>query len=307
MKFLLKVIVFILFFLPTQLEAQILKISKYFDSKDSTQVHILETYRGDLFKGRVLALKDNTASLLTGGVLIDFKFGEIKSIKVEGKDRIRSLPYIPKYKGFEIDSLAPQFAFFHSTAFGLPKGMRLYNNVDLLWNSLDVNIGKGFSVGASALVPILMSVRTKYNYSFGKKLHVGVNFNLFGAFDLYGFEYLGTAAYLYGVTTFGTPKLYLNFRAGLVRPIFVDNNDFVEQANFISGFGFGGKIRNFVYQGEIMVYKERTFWGITQIRLLPSFALGWNARRSRYDLGVMVFPDYYSPVIIPYLSFKTHF
>ena len=305
----LKVLLIIGFVLPSQLEAQIFRVSKYFDGKDSTQVHILETHRGDLFKGRVVALKDNTASLMTSGVMVKFNYENIKSIKVEGVDRIKGIRYARKYKGVETDSLAPQIAFFHSTAFGLPKGVRLYNNVDFLWNALDVSLGKGFSMGASVLVPVLASVRAKYNYSLNEKVHLGLNLNLFGAFEIYDFEvdYLGTAAYLYGVTTLGTPKLYLNFRVGAVRPIFIDDNDFVEGPNMVSGFGFGGKIRRFVYQGELLVYKENSFWGPTQIRLLPSFALGWNGRSSRYDIGVLAFPDYYDSIIIPYLSFKTHF
>ena len=291
---------FILFLLSIPLKAQSFKFSKHFDSEDSTQIHILETYRGDIFRGKVVATEKGILSFITEEyVAINFELFEIRNVFVEGKDRIKTNKARQKLK-----SIPPQMIIFSQTAFPIPKGVRIYQNIDLWWNSFDVGLSDNFSMGVATLLPFFIDVRGKYSYKVNKLLHVGLDINMVNLLFFSNAEY-EVHAFFNGTATIGKPKLYMNLSLGVFKTLFFYETEYKKTAAMTGGLGFGGEVNRFIFKSELTLFatpyqaKNEIIW--------PSVAIGWKSidNMKRYNLGFIRFPGGY--VYLPYLSFRTSF
>ena len=299
MKFIFQL--FILLLLSIPLKAQFYKFSKHYDSEDSTQIHILETYRGDIFRGRVDVTEPNIFSFVTEEhVIIRFRFFEVRNVLVEGKDKIKT------YKARqELKSLPPQIIFFNQTAFSIPKGVRSYQNISLWWNSFDLGLGKHFSVRVASLIPFFWNIGAKYSYKVKEKLHAGLNLNMLNLFYLSGADVDGFASFT-GTVTFGNPSLYLNLTTGLFVRTFTFGLRFDPDIRMVGGLAVGGEIRRFVFKTEVTFYQtddllNQNFGGS------PSFALGWKSKKrsERYHFGLIHLPE--EGPFLPYISMQAYF
>jgi hypothetical protein len=303
MKILLRTILPLLFILPLNLHAQY--FSPFLDLSDTIQVHTLETRRGDVFVGRVIEIIDTRLNFLAeGNIPIEFTFSEIKRVSVNGLDEYEPIEeHSSRNRRKEYDSVKDTFPiqimFYTSTAFSLEKDRRLYTNADLLWNSIDFAITDNFSAGVGAFLPIVAIVRGKYAYDISEKVHIGAGTNLFTVF--YDFDDLEMLSHVYGVATFGTPKLFVNVTAGYFMPV-----GFIEDRFIGTSAGFGGESDKFVYKAELFIWRNRSFNGEYITSIHPEIAFGWKLRNKRFEIGVIGLPET-DITLFPYLAFKTHF
>lgn len=308
--------------------AQKVQFSKYFNAKDSTQVHVMEMRDGEIFKGHVVSIEIDSITFTTQrNVVIEVNYKEVESIKVVGKDHIPKRPKrnvawekkvlaeMSSGEKEKVDTFYPQSMFIHSTAFKpMPKGTRSYQNVDFYFNSWEYGLGNGLAAGIQTIFPAVTNFHMKYNYSFSKIIHVGGNLNMI---SIYGFgNFFGGAdggdlvVYPYGVVTIGEPKAYLNVTAGVFFPT-GKNPEYIEKERAVFTVGFGGQENRFVYKGTLAIFKEEDYYyyagnnreGVKLIwTLAPAFSLGWKGRKTQIDLGVIILVN--EEFALPYLSLK---
>lgn len=272
---------------------------------DTSQVHILTSNRGDIFIGRVIEIIDTRVSFLANGdIPIEFQFSEIKKIVVKGEEisseneNNGSEPVFPNRRIQE--PFNTQLMFLTPTAFTLDRGKRLYSNVNVLWNSLDIGVTDHFQAGFGVVLPVLAIPRAKFAIDLTEKVHVGAGINAFTVIDFYYWE-LNMAFHPYAVTTFGEPDLFVNITGGYILPL-----GYIEDRIMVAGLGIGGESEKFVYKAELLVYQEPIWNGIRYTRLFPELGFGIKSRNKRFEFGIVGLAVFDFP-LFPYLSFKTHF
>jgi hypothetical protein len=297
-----KWLIILILILPILATGQI--FSPNLNLSDTTQVHLLVTNRGDIFTGRIIEIIDTRLSLLAeGDIPLEFNFSEINRIYVKGEeiqeetlssDRTSAGNTIPDDKG----GFRTQLMFLTSTAFTLDPDKKLYANVDLLWNSLDVGITEHFSAGFGVVLPFMAIPRAKFAVDLTEKVHLGVGTNILTIYDFYE---LNMATHFFGVATFGRPQLFVNLTGGYMLPVGA-----IEDRLVVGGLGVGGETQKFVYKVEFLVYQERDWRDQFYTRLFPEIAVAAKSRNKRYEFGVVGLPFFDFP-LFPYLSFKSHF
>lgn len=302
MKLVIQTLLFLIF-LPVIGITQ--NFSTGFDLSDSTQVHILETRRGDVFIGKVTAISGTKISFLTGDKLeLEFDFSSVKQVSVDGEWQVDDNQSVPdkKYSDFynsELDSFPTQIMLYTPTAFSLKQGKRLYTNVDILWNSIDFALTDNLSLGVGTFLPIVANIRGKFSGSLFNKIHLGAGFNHYSV--IYDFDDVEMISHVLGIVTFGTPELFVNFTAGYILPI----GDLANRM-ITSSVGVGHETKRFIYKAELFVLRERDWQGVNYISVYPELAFVFKNYNRRWEAGVFRFPWIDFP-LIPYLGFKIHF
>jgi len=192
-------VVFLLLPFGSHLQAQY--FSPALDFKDSTQVHILKTQRGDKFIGRLLRVQQDSLTFALPDA--DTLFFTRESVKKVYPSVALSRPRNERVFVLNSLSVAP-------TAFNLDKDQWNYQNVNLLGNNINYGVSDHFSVGSGFIIPGLFIWKMKWTGQITPNFSVGVhNLNLIG---LTGG--IGGLSTLSAVGTVGHPERFFNFNLG---------------------------------------------------------------------------------------------
>ena len=294
------VLPFLFFFLPMQ--AQV--ISEKIEIGDTTQVHVLNTLRGDRFVGRVIKIENTKVFFLFKEKNeLEFDLAEIKSLRVEGESGKRqgddsdepksdyerkfeerqakyayeaSLPVLPA--GAEAN-------FFGTTGFTYGKGNGEYRNTMIFINRVDMGLGENIDIGLD-LIPLIgvnmLGARIKAGFSLSENAHLGVGASTYAFFSTFDDTFGGS--HTYAVATIGSRERYLNFGYGYLFPyeqdFFTDPDTPV--VNIGGSFRFAERWR---VSGDIVLltddFYEPDFY---------NFGVAWFNRNNRFDFGITVVP-----------------
>lgn len=253
------------------------------DFDDPSQVHILETVRGDRFIGRVQKIEHNILVFLFGEKnQLTFKFSEIKSV-YPFEDEEQKVVFTPTYL-----SVFP-------TGYNLPKGVWEYQNNSILWNTLYYGITDQFSAGGGFVIPAFFTLRIKFMVPITDRFGLGVqNQNFIGLSGEGGLSALTVSG------TLGQPENFFNMGTGLLLPW--DNEDEIYPV-FSMGYSrqFGG--RGGIHMIFNMIRTENGF------SALPTGAFNYFGKNNRISLGVTLgtVDDFLGILAVPVLSFNQRF
>ena len=303
MKLIYKIFLFIgLGLTVTGIDAQV--FSKDLDVSDSTQVHIIETVRGDVLVGHVTRIEGTTLYfLLDDRIPVEFQFAEVKSVLVQGEDEVNSKS-TPKREGRQIqqagrDSFSIQYMTLTSTAFPLEKGNALYTNIDLLWNTMDWGVTDNFTAGVGLYLVGAAVLKGKLTFGPATNFRAGVGTNIFVVFP--EFDEFGILTNVFGVATFGPPEKFINFTGGAYIP-----TGRTTSRAWGGSFGFGGEKEKFTYRAELYILSSKLTDPDYQASFIPELVFGLKRKHRRFEAGVisMTWTDF---PIIPYLAYKAQF
>lgn len=231
-----------------------------FNLLDTTQVHVLETQRGDRFLGRVLKIEQTTLTFAFREVQeLVFDFSEIKKVFVYNG-------------GFESATFRPTYLSIFPTAYNYKRGEWEYQNVDLLWNTLNYGISDQLSVGAGFFIPAAFLTRVKWTQPVSEKVHLGVN--LQSLFPL--IEASAPLSALTLVSSIGEPDRLLNIGVGY---------GFIWEGGSETAFtiSLGGNVRlsdRLGLNGELdLAFSEG------DVYIFPSGSLCYFGKQNRLSLG----------------------
>lgn len=196
---------FLLLLIACAMQAQKPIIGRW-NPKDTTQVQVLTSKRGDRFKGRLLSINKTAAVfLLSTNDTIIWAKKEISRIETLNA---KLLP----------PTFVRQRLFFAPTAFTLEKGISEYRNNSLVLNSYRKGLTDKFQMGVGFMPTVFINlVWTDFKYAIplAKNLRVGLGGMVGGGveFQVYGnSRVLGYATGL-GMLTIGSKYNFINLAA----------------------------------------------------------------------------------------------
>lgn len=272
---------------------------------DSTQVHLLETQRGDILIGRVVKIEGTKLIFqLESGIQLEYDFKELETVQVKGADVLVSKPLrkkkIPKGRQVGRDSFSIQHMVYTYTAFPLKKGSSLYTNMDIFWNSIDWGVSDNITAGVASYFFTTLMFRGKMTFEVFENVHTGVGVNFINYFP--EFDEFGVLTNFSAMISLGSPEGFANFTGG----IFVPTLGTGVGRGYYGGLGFGGEKGKFTYRGELLLLSSQLSRRAYQPTLTPQLIFGYKKKHRRYEAGIIVLAWTDFP-IIPYLGFKVHY
>ena len=187
--------------LPFENHLQAQYFSPGLDYKDSTQVHILKTQRGDKFIGRLLRVQQDS---------LTFALPEADTLFFARESVKKVYPSVALSRPRNVSSFVPSSLSVAPTAFNLDKDQWNYQNVNVLGNNINYGVSDHFSVGSGFIVPGFFIWKMKWTGQVTPNFSVGVhNLNLIGVASG-----IGTVSTLSVVGTVGHPDRFFNFNLG---------------------------------------------------------------------------------------------
>lgn len=254
---------------------------------DTTQLHVLETQRGDRILGFALSLRE--ASLLfrlrASPDTASFPLRDLRALYVY--DSIQHA--LPPGGTYGLDLLYTQTGRREA-------GRGSYRNILLLYNAVDLYLGDHFTAGLGYLAPLLFDLRLRGQFDFGPHLRLGiVGVGALSVVDIDG----GAAFHLYPNLTYGSDERFVSAGIGYGRWEWEDQGAMV--------FQFGGAYRIDerwrVYSDSYVVVSDfATQW-------LPTVMFSHfpgRTGRSRLDFGLLALPNVELP-ILPLAAFVRYF
>ncbi len=253
--------------------------------QDTSQVHVLETKRGDRFIGRVIDIENTTISFqFLQDQVLKFQIAEIERIDVQSARGASS-------------AFNPRFLSIVPTAFNLRKGEYEYQNVDILWNNLNYGISDRVSIGGGSVIPFALLLNAKWSItSQAKGLNLALN--LQNVIPL--LEGGSPVSFMTGVASIGTTAQFINGGAGLA--FTYESGSEVLPYVFIGGatpisnkFYLYGSINAVNIDDELLVY--------------PTFSGNIYLKRSRlsFGLGFDLVEEVVGLYLLPLLSYSQRF
>ena len=284
---------FSLFFIPT-IYSQ--KFSESIDLSDSTQLHIIETKRGDRFVGRITKIENTTVYFLFRNESpLQFEFQELSLVWVVGESQpgASSEPDIKKQKNaFDPSSQGPEYLLYSPTAFSYPKGGGAYRNTDLLWNTVDFGVTKNISFGGGAIVPFFFVFRGKGSFEVANQFRLGFGQNTFIPF----IPDVSSASHIFSVASIGKAERFLNFSFGY----WIDwDNPSDPYLVYTGGGGF-----NITDSWRILI--DIFYLNNDDVGVIPSLVLSWMSKKNNVDFGFFNVPDSDIP-LLPAITYQRRF
>lgn len=265
-------------------EASAQNFSPDFNLSDTTQIHVLETKKGDRFIGRVVKIEQTTLSFaFRADQELLFEFNELERVFVYNST-LKSASFRPTYL-----SVFP-------TAYNYQQGEWEYQNVDLLWNTLNYGVSDNFSVGGGFFIPLAFLARLKLTQPLSDKVHLAAN--------LQTVVPLVEDAFPFSVLTFigsiGEPDRLLNIGLG-----YGFTWDASESSVFLTSLG--GNVR---FSDRIGVNGSLDL-GISDedVFIFPSIAMNYFGKQNRLSLGFVLDPalDALGLLGLPLVSYNQRF
>lgn len=236
-----------------------------FNLLDTNQIHVLETKKGDRFIGSVIKIEQTTLTFLfRSEQALNFEFQELKRVSV--------------YKGVEgvTTSFRPTYLTVFPTAYNYQQGTWEYQNVDLLWNTLNYGVSDNFSVGGGFIIPVAFLARFKLSKPISETLHIALN-----AQSVVPLIEDSTSPFsVVSVTgTIGVPDRLLNIGLG-----YGFNWGATESAVFLTSLG--GKVRI----SERVGFNGELDLGISDgdVFIFPSTSMSYFGKQNRLSLGFVL-------------------
>lgn len=253
-------------------------------------IQVLQTRRGDIFYGQTQSLsRDSLVFLAQPALELHFALDQVEWLGLmENAGWLRDEINLPAGQGgarFSTDVHGHENLLYSFTAFPFSKRETEYRNIDLLFNTVDVGLGKNFSIGAGMVIPILFVARSKLAFEVNEGVHLGAGMTTAIA---YGPDIGGIASHFFGIATFGNQRQYLNITAGQAIDWELDNgNPFVVTLGGSLAMGSNWRL-----------YCDIGFSPGTE-GSLPSFILSWYRGPNRLELGMLTIPtDFFIPIPI---------
>lgn len=282
--------------------------SKQLDLSNPNQRHFITTQRGDRFIGRIEEMSGTTILFrIKSDNLLSFSFSELQFVGVLGEDETlptRPMPAAPAYVYFvRGEDNTSQNLIYSPTAFGYKPGTGEYRNVLFGYNSVDYGVSENFSLGGSAVVPVIFGARLKANFSLSPILHIGVGANAFlGLFDAFDSP---LSLHAFGIGTLGTRNLFLNVTAGR----FFSFESDIDDARNIYTIGGGARLSSrWDFRAEVVMLRSSPTAFFDDSVTLPGFQFAYSMGRSRFDFGFAFFgnlDDFFFP--FPVLGYTYRF
>ncbi|GAB5553298.1 MAG: hypothetical protein Sapg2KO_28890 [Saprospiraceae bacterium] len=235
-----------------------------FNLLDTSQIHILETKKGDRFIGKVLKIEQTTLTFLFRPKQeLAFEFSELKRVSV--------------YSGVKnTASFQPTYLTIFPTAYNYKQGEWEYQNVDLLWNTLNYGVSDNFSVGGGFIIPFAFLARFKWSTPVSETLQIALN-----AQSLVPLIEDSTSPFsIISLTgTIGVPDRFLNLGVG-----YGFDWSSTESAIFLTSLGGNVHISERVgFNGELDL-------GISEgnVFIFPSVSMSYFGKQNRLSLGFVL-------------------
>lgn len=251
---------------------------------DTTQVHVLETLRGDRFIG--LAVGYTTDTLL-------FAIGDVADTLAIAPDSVRRLRLLPLDRLREAATGFQQAEdYFYLPSGFPPRSKFLYRNTMVLLNEVEVQISKHFRTSIGLFVPAFLAHRLTAQGAISDRWRVFAGFNTAVLF----FEE-EPGSHLFTGISYGTPKRFGSMGFGY----FID-------------WQSGGTITSSVQLAFSAPINKRwrfytesyLIWENPPLRFVPTGLFSYSSLRHRIDFGVAIFPiDGVIP--IPLAAYRTYF
>ncbi len=197
---------------------------------DTTQIHILETKKGDTFVGRTLSIENLDISFLFNNRdTLHFKLAKLTSLRVydptkpskkETKAQEEAQTEEELYSQWaqeEIEIPGTEKVFLTPSAFTLKKNQWEYRNVGVFLNSLEHGIHDHISIGID-IIPLIeiniIGAKAKVSLDISDKIHLGAGVRLH--YVTFAFEESTTLTSYYASATFGSREKFFNFSYGLI-------------------------------------------------------------------------------------------
>lgn len=267
------------------------KISPNLDLLDTTQLHMLQTLRGDILLGRVDGItQDSVYFRVSSRFPVTYGKKEITWLgpaseaprTTSRKNGGLSVPVYSMANGSENLLYSP-------TAFRLGNREVEFRNVDLLYNEASTGIGEHVQLGGGIVLPAAFFVKTKVAFDLSELFHLGAGVHAVLPI-LEDTE--GIGFHFFGIATLGYPDRFLNITAG-----YAFTTDFFEPEFLIT---VGGGIN---FSPNWRVSMDTGF--VPGEGAISSLLVGWFNERNRFEFGPAFALDGFIP--LPVLSYSRRF
>jgi hypothetical protein len=282
----LSVFFFILLIFRLEAVAQV-AIDPKIDLTDTTQVHQLETMRGDLFIGRLITQEEQEITFLSNsGATIAFPASEVFAVT------LFETPVEEDERPFH----RYQDLFISPTAYNFAKGQKNYRNAQLILNRFDFGATDQYSIGVGTFLPFSVLLRSKWTTDSPSLFNFGVGLDL--VFSVSGQEEQKRFVQFFTTTSIGIPQKHFNVGAAAIIDL---RNNIASQYLFTVGGAF-----EIVSHFSILI--DTIFIPQAEVKVLPGAGLSWAKGNNRADVGLFYFSDLViQPVMVPGLAYSRSF
>ena len=257
-----------------------------FNLSDTAQIHVLETKRGDRFIGKVLKIEQtNLTFQFREAQELVFTFSEIEEVSVYNS-LAKSAAFQPSYLGV------------FPTGYNYSRGEWEYQNVDLLWNTLNYGITDNFSVGGGFFLPLAFLAKLRWTQNISEKALLGVNIQ--SIIPL--IEDANPVSILTLSGTIGEPCRLLNFGLGY-------GFDWASGGDPFYVFSLGGNVRLSSRVGMSAELDLGSFANDDDVLFFPSMSMHYFGKKNRLSLGFVADPaiDFLGLLGLPLLGYNQRF
>ena len=270
--------------------------SENIDLSDTTQLHIVETKRGDRFVGRITKIENTTVYFLFRNESpLEFKFQDLSLVWVAGENPpgdTFSNEGEKSQKYFDAASHAPEYLLYSPTAFNYPKGGGAYRNTDILWNTVDFGVTNNLSFGGGAIIPFFFVFRGKGTFELTPQFRFGFGQNTFVPF----IPDVSSASHFFAVASVGKAERFLNFSFGYWIDWDQPSDPYLV---YTGGGGF-----NITESWRIII--DVFYMNNEDVGVIPSLMLSWMSNKNTVDFGFFNVPDTDVP-LFPAISYQRRF
>ncbi len=271
-------------------------ISEDIDFADTSQVHLLQTDRGDVLIGRLERIENDSFYFQLRGTenIIAFRLNTVRAVwPAEGEKPELGSPSGKARTREGKRRIPPATNQMIYSATALPfAGDGSYRNTLILWNQADYQPSEHISFGGGMLVPVLFMIRAQTQVSFSEFVHAGITIQHHQVIvDPDG----SGSTHPYAMVTVGDRDKYLNFTYGY----WFQHGTFADDPFPMVSLG-----------GSITLSPKWRFFAEAMAILngfdnyiVPSFNFSTFNRRSMLEFGVAAIPESDFP-LIPILSYS---
>lgn len=277
---------------------------------DTTQRHVIMLHDGSQMLGRVITIHNGIIRFQAEGAADTslYLFQRVRYVGLSSEPILYA--YEPKspstnsdageqvnenytYRKPEVPAPLNHLLFDGTALPPLSKG--IYRNTMLLFNQVDVHLGKHFSMGGSIFVPGILVARIQGRASLNELLHVGATLQsgalLFGN---------GGVTIPYAMLTLGKHRQYINLTYGW----WIENYRYQEGTDTYRKIGLAAShsiSENWRFYVECAVIT-----GPFTNELLPTFNVSHHRYNRSWDIGLFNIPSS-SVLLIPFVSYSRVF
>lgn len=276
-----------LWLMTSSLQAQT-TISSSINLEDSTQVHLIQTQRGDRLIGRIVQLTVSQVDFILQSTqeLVVYPLKELTFVGLVDESA-RS-----QRRSTSQAIITGEDLFYTSTGFH-PELKGLYRNTSLMVNTVDFRVGKYMSLGGGVILPLIANFRAKLTFPVQPFLRLGVAATSYVLFD--GFSD-GSVLHTYGIATLGDRNRYINIGLGYI----FDGDENARYPSFSIGGSYTFNPRNRIYF-ELGYFHDRF-----DSFIMPGLQYSFLRGRNKFETGIISVPtDSFIP--IPVISYYRMF